>query len=133
MLLRNLRPGPGITMPPWSYAGLGLSFDISTWYIKCKINCLDRCGICGQRFRKDKSILILVLRVLKDRCLTWVFLDSMEALQFRALVIIFLSVCVYGCVSIANFVKYLKNALLALLGQRTITHTCSFIYCFNMG
>ena len=41
--------------------------------------------------------------------------------------------CVYGCVSIANFVKYFKNALLALLGQRTITHTGSFIYCFNMG
>ena len=75
----------------------------------------------------------MVLRVLKDRCLTWVFLDSMEALLFRALVIIFLPVCVYGCVSIANFVKYLKNALLALLGQRRITHTCSFIYCFNMG
>ena len=49
------------------------------------------------------------------------------------MVIIFLFVCVYGCVSIANFVKYFKNALLALFGQRTITHTGSFMYCFNMG
>ena len=35
--------------------------------------------------------------------------------------------CVYVCVSIANFVKYLKNALLALLGQRTITRTGSYL------
>ena len=74
--------------------------------------CLDRCGICGKRFRKVKSILILVLRVLKDRCLAWVFLDSMEA----SLVIIFLSLCVYGCVSIANFVKYLKKRVIGTIG-----------------
>ena len=58
--LRNLRPWSGITMPPWSWAELRLSFDISACCIGCGIGFLDRCGICGHWFRKVKSILILV-------------------------------------------------------------------------
>ena len=41
--------------------------------------------------------------------------------------------CVYGCVSIANLIKYLKNALLAILGQRTITHTGSLFTASTWG
>ena len=45
-----------------------LTFEISTCYIKCKINCHDQCGVCGQRyhciFRKIKTILILKLHSL---------------------------------------------------------------------
>ena len=47
----------------------------------------------------------MVLRVLKDRCLAWVFLDSMEAFLFRALVIIFLSVCVSTLLTLLNTLK----------------------------
>ena len=35
--------------------------------------------------------------------------------------------------ALLTLLNTLKTQLLALLGQRRITHTCSFIYCFNMG
>ena len=41
--------------------------------------------------------------------------------------------CVYGCVSIANFVKYLKKRVIGTIGATYDYAHWFFIYCFNMG
>ena len=51
-------------MPLKSKGRLKLSIDISTCYIKYIMNCLDRCGTCGQRYlcelQKNETFLILI-------------------------------------------------------------------------